>query len=175
MKKIDIGTRISHKDSPFRMPITIVSSDNVPFIVSSDVAKMSGLIESIFEESETDQSFPMLGVDSSELKKIIEFCEHCLVETMPEIPKPLQSNDFSTLVPAWFHNFANIDHTELFKIVEAANYMDIKPLVNLICAKIASMIKDKSIAEIRRTFSIEAVLTPEEEETMRQDLQWCEE
>ena len=158
------------------MSYTIVSSDEVAFPVSKSILQMSGLIASIYDEGENeDKTFPILGVDSSTMKKVIEFCEHYQVEAMSEIAKPIQTNDFSKLVPEWYNEFTNIEYTLLFQIVEAANYMDIPPLMNLICAKIASMIKDKSIEQIRETFSIENDLTPEEEEKMKEEYKWCEE
>jgi len=51
----------------------------------------------------------------------------------------------------------------LFEIVMAANYLDIKPLLELSCAKVASLIKGKSVQEIRQFFNIENDFTPEEE------------
>ena len=129
----------------------------------------------MFDEKDTnDQVFPMTGVDSPILEKVIEFCNHALVEPLPEIAKPISTNDFSQLVPAWYNEFANVDYKVLFPLVEAANYMDIQPLMNLICSKIATMIKDKSIEQIRETFSIENDLTPEEEEKMKEEYKWCE-
>ena len=45
----------------------------------------------------------------------------------------------------------------------AANYLDIKSLLELSCAKTASLIKDKSVPEIRKFFNIENDFSPEEE------------
>ena len=45
----------------------------------------------------------------------------------------------------------------------AANYLDIKPLLDLTCAKVASAIKGKTAEEIRKHFSIVNDFTPEEE------------
>ena len=45
----------------------------------------------------------------------------------------------------------------------AANYLDIKSLLELACARVASMIKNKSVQEIRTFFNIENDFTPEEE------------
>ena len=43
---------------------------------------------------------------------------------------------------------------EIFEIVLAANYLHIVSLMELACAKIASLIKGKSTDEIRKTFNI---------------------
>jgi len=45
----------------------------------------------------------------------------------------------------------------------AANYLDIKGLLDLSCAKIASLMKGKTAEEIRKVFNIPNDFTPEEE------------
>ena len=51
----------------------------------------------------------------------------------------------------------------LFEMINAANYLQIKPLIELLCAKVASLIKGKSVKEIRTYFGVKADFTPEEE------------
>ena len=63
----------------------------------------------------------------------------------------------------------------LFELILAANYMDIKPLLDLTCATVASMIKGKTPEEIRKTFNIVNDFTPEEEAQVREENKWCEE
>ncbi len=46
----------------------------------------------------------------------------------------------------------------------ASNYLDINSLLELSCAKVASLIKDKSIEEIRKFFNIVNDFSPEEEQ-----------
>jgi S-phase kinase-associated protein 1 len=53
--------------------------------------------------------------------------------------------------------------------------MDIKPLLDLTCAAVASMIKGKTPEEIRKTFNIVNDFTPEEEAQVREENKWCEE
>lgn len=62
----------------------------------------------------------------------------------------------------------------LFDLIQAANYMDIKPLLELTCAKVASMMKGKTAEEIRELFNIENDFTPEEKEAIRQEQEWTE-
>ena len=49
----------------------------------------------------------------------------------------------------WYASFVEIDQDTLFELIMAANYLDIKQLLDLACAKVASQIKNKSVKEIR--------------------------
>jgi S-phase kinase-associated protein 1 len=52
--------------------------------------------------------------------------------------------------------------------------MDIKPLLDLCCARIASFIKDKSPEEIRSNLDIVNDFTPEEENQVRAENAWAD-
>lgn len=56
---------------------------------------------------------------------------------------------------------------------QAANYLNIKSLLDLTCLTVANMIKGKTPEEIRKTFNIENDFTPEEEEEVRRENQWA--
>lgn len=155
------------------MSVLLISSDEVQFPVSVAVAKCSGLLDSMIEDSPSTEPIPLLGVHSNVLKKILAFCEHSLEEPLPEIEKPIRSDTFER-IPTWYNTFVSIHHTELFQLVEGANYMDVGPLMDLTCAKIASMIKDKTVEEIRATFDLQNDFTPEEEAAFREEMRWCE-
>lgn len=44
----------------------------------------------------------------------------------------------------WDAEYVNIEQEVLFELILAANYLDIKSLLDLTCAKVASMIKGKT-------------------------------
>merc|ERR1711916_114461 len=96
-------------------------------------------------------------------------------EPMPEIEKPLKSSSMAEAVPEWDAKFVDLGQETLFELILAANYMDIKSLLDLTCAKVASLIKGKSPEEIRKTFNIVNDFTPEEEAQVREENKWCEE
>ena len=52
---------------------------------------------------------------------------------------------------------------EIYDVIAAANYLDVAPLIELGCAKIGCMMRDKTIPELRQMFNITNDYTPEEE------------
>merc|ERR1712167_392452 len=110
-------------------------------------------------EEEDAQEIPLPNVKST----VIEFCQHHKDDPMAEIEKPLKSATMHEVVSEWDANFVDIEQELLFELILAANYMDIKSLLDLTCAKVASMIKGKTPEEIRKTFNIVNDFTPEEE------------
>jgi len=58
-------------------------------------------------------------------------------------------------------------------MLQAANYLDIKGLLDLTCQSVADMIKSKSVEEIRKIFNIKNDFTPEEEEAIRKENEWA--
>merc|ERR1719440_2216534 len=92
-----------------------------------------------------------------------------------EIEKPLKSAIMAEVVDSWDANFVEVKQELLFELILAANYMDIKPLLDLTCAKVASMIKGRTPDEIRKIFNISSDFTPEEEIKVRADNPWLEE
>ena len=92
-----------------------------------------------------------------------------------EIEKPLKSGNIAEVTSKWDADFIDLDQELLFEIILAANYMDIKSLLNLTCAKVATMIKGKTPEQIRKTFNIVNDFTPEEEAAVIAENKWAEE
>jgi len=170
--------------------IDLISKEGDKFPVVEAVAKMSELVRSMMEDKEEEDEdddddaddqanksteIPLPNVKSEVLKKVIEFCDHHLAEPMTEIEKPLKSQNMADVVQKWYADFVDLEQVLLFELILAANYMDIKPLLDLTCATVASMIKGKTPEEIRATFNITNDFTPEEEAQVREENKWCEE
>lgn len=160
--------------------VKLVSKDGDTFPVRLEVAKMSELVKSMMEDDNDAEEgdpieIPLPNVKSQVLSKVIEFCEHHLSEPMTEIEKPLKSQQMADVVQKWYADFVDLEQVLLFELILAANYMDIKPLLDLTCATVASMIKGKSPEDIRSTFNIINDFSPEEEAQVREENKWCEE
>ncbi|KAI9190836.1 Skp1 family, dimerization domain-containing protein [Polychytrium aggregatum] len=155
--------------------VKLTSSDNVDFSISKEVAFQSILIKNMLEDigDSEDQPIPLPNVTGAILTKVIEYATHHkddLPAQSEDDPKVKASDD----IDEWDKEFIAVDQGTLFEIILAANYLDIKGLLDLGCKTVANMIKGKSVEEIRKTFNIVNDFTPEEEEQIRKENEWCE-
>eukprot|EP00054_Salpingoeca_dolichothecata_P009662 m.54416 g.54416 ORF g.54416 m.54416 type:complete len:71 (+) comp18514_c0_seq1:64-276(+) len=60
-------------------------------------------------------------------------------------------------------------------VLQAANFLDIKPLIDMTCKHIADQIRGKSAEQIRTHFNMNNEFSPEEEEQVRRENEWLEE
>ena len=89
--------------------------------------------------------------------------------------QPLKDSDLTKLVQSFYATFIlNLDHDSVFHLTLAANYLDIRPLLDLCCAKIASLIKGKTPEEIRVNLNIVNDFSPEEEAVVREENRWAD-
>eukprot|EP00744_Colponema_vietnamica_P001669 GILI01002741.1.p1 GENE.GILI01002741.1~~GILI01002741.1.p1 ORF type:complete len:164 (-),score=60.84 GILI01002741.1:197-688(-) len=154
--------------------LKLTSQDGEVFEVEQDVAVMSQLVKNMVEDSGAEEEIPLPNVKSAILQKVIEYCRHHKNNPPAEIEKPLKSANLRDVVSEWDANFVEVEQEVLFELILAANYLDIKHLLDLTCAKVASMIKGKSPEEIRKTFNIVNDFSPEEEAQVREENKWCE-
>jgi len=117
---------------------------------------------------------PLPNVKATVLAKVIEYCTHYKDEPMTTITTPLKSNRVEEIVQEWYANFVKVEQIMLFELVTAANFMDIKPLLDLTCLAVSVYIKGKSAEEIRRIFNISNDFSPEEEAQVREENRWAE-
>jgi S-phase kinase-associated protein 1 len=160
-----------------------VSNDDRKFTVPKSAARLAALVNDIFANEEEDDDepdenaeIPLPNVDSKVLEKIIEFCIHYVkVEAMTPIQTPLKSNSLGDIVQEYYANFVtDIDRNLLFDLVAAANFMDIKPLLDLTCLAVSILIKGKSATELRQMFNLSSEYTAEERELMERENEWAD-
>jgi S-phase kinase-associated protein 1 len=107
------------------------------------------------------------------MKKVIDWATHHKGD-----PPPPEDDDFKEKkvdeIDPWDQEFLKVDQGTLFELILAANYLDIKGLLDVTCKTVANMIKGKNPEEIRKTFNIKNDFTPEEEEQIKKENEWCE-
>lgn len=155
--------------------LTLVSQEEQKFTVGKKTALQSELVKTMAEGDKEESEIPLPNVKSAVLQKVIQYMTYHVSNPAKEIEKPLKSANMAEVVSQWDADFVDVDQEMLFELILAANYMDIKPLLDLTCAKVASMIKGKTPDQIRKTFNIVNDFTPEEEEAVRAENKWAEE
>ncbi|GAA0164055.1 ubiquitin-protein ligase [Lithospermum erythrorhizon] len=143
--------------------ITLKSSDGENFSVEEAVALESQTIKHMIEDGCADAPIPLPNVSSKILAKVIEYCKRH-VESQTDKDEDLKTFD---------QDFVKVDQPTLFDLILAANYLNIKSLLDLTCQTVADMIKGKTPEEIRKTFNIKNDFTPEEEEEVRRENAWA--
>lgn len=160
--------------------VTLIAMDGTKCSIKKECAKESELITICMtdedDDDDNDNEVPLPKVTKEMLDIVIEFLNYHHENPMGEIEKPLKSPNMEKNVPKWYADKVNNMELEtLFELINAANYLDIKFLLDLTCATVASMCKGKSPEEIRATFGIENDFTPEEEKQIREENKWAEE
>ncbi|XP_074310404.1 SKP1-like protein 1B [Silene latifolia] len=158
--------------------ILLKSSDGEDFEVDEIVALESQTIKHMIEDECADNAIPLPNVTAKILSKVIEYCKKHVDVTAAKTADTTTTTTAAASVgddelKMWDKEFVNVDQSTLFDLILAANYLNIKNLLDLTCQTVADMIKGKTPEEIRKTFNITNDFTPEEEEEVRRENQWA--
>ena len=121
-----------------------VSKEGDVYEVPVAVAKMSTLVATTIDDDDDDddvREIPLPNVKDVVLTKVIEYCTHYKEEPMTPIQTPLKSSKIEDLVQPWYADFVKVEQGLLFELVTAANFMDVKPLLDLTCLAVSVLIK----------------------------------
>eukprot|EP00013_Stygamoeba_regulata_P004321 CAMPEP_0177631378 /NCGR_PEP_ID=MMETSP0447-20121125/1719_1 /TAXON_ID=0 /ORGANISM="Stygamoeba regulata, Strain BSH-02190019" /LENGTH=169 /DNA_ID=CAMNT_0019132861 /DNA_START=125 /DNA_END=634 /DNA_ORIENTATION=+ len=148
--------------------------DERVFEVPRAIADMSVTIRHmLIDVGEMDHPIPLSNVSGKILEKVIKYCEYH--HENPEPADDKKDEKKTDDISPWDETFCNVDQATLFELILAANYLDIKSLLDLTCKTVAKMIKGKTPEQIRKTFNIKNDFTPEEEQQVKKENAWCEE
>lgn len=147
--------------------LTLVSCDEdnaSEFKLDRNSAQMCNLVKSILEGDQDVKRIEIKKVTGDILKLVVDYLKYHKGKVPAEIAKPIRSVKMEKIVEdEWDAKFINaLGKKMIFQVILAANYMDIKSLLHLGCAKIATLIKGKSPEEIKRILSEESTDKDEE-------------
>lgn len=121
-----------------------------------------------------ETALPLASISEPTLKKIIEYCEHHkedppAVPTVPVPPKkgePVKAKD-STIKDEWDQEFIKNELPVNVNLLLAANYLELKPLFELMCKCFAGLMRGKTPEQLREYFGLPNDLTEEELDNLR--------
>jgi len=131
----------------------LVSKDGKEFSVEKKFAFISNLVKTSMDSDASATDLPMPGVKGDTLKYVVEYMLYHRGSEPPIIEKPLRSKVMKDVCKdAWDAEFIDKiaeNRQQLYDLILAANYMDIKSLLHLGCAKVASLIKGQPLEKIK--------------------------
>ena len=147
---------LTHTCAPYSQQ-TSKTGDRIE--VALEIAKMAKIVSISLDEDEPNdgKEFPCINVETPVLQKVVEYCTyHETHEKMNDIKSPLNGETVQEILKQdWYAAFCEgLDRQMMFDLVAAANYMDIKPLLDLSCLAVSIHIKGKTVEELQQIFNI---------------------
>jgi len=144
-------------DSDVSGTIKLVSKEGTTFETERKFAFISVLVKTSLETDDKATELPIPNVRANVLKEVVDYINHHKGTEPPIIEKPLRSKVMKEVCKdAWDAEFIDRigeDRQLLYDLILAANFMDIKGLLHLGCAKVASLIKGQPLEKIREILS----------------------
>ncbi|PWA57811.1 S-phase kinase-associated protein 1-like protein [Artemisia annua] len=179
--------------------LTLMSKDKEVFTIEQSLAIQSVTIKALVDDDCASSVIPLPNVDAKTLTLVIEFLKkHALftaakdeytkltqLENKEEVEDSengekkrareeekkkldLLDNDVKSVCK-------DLNNETLLEVIQAANYLNIRALLDVTCQQVADSMKGKTPEEIRKMFKIKNDFTPEEEEAVRKENPWVHE
>ncbi|XP_031096657.1 SKP1-like protein 1 [Ipomoea triloba] len=144
--------------------VRLRANDGEEFEVAESVVMLSQTVKFVVEDAGLgeDSVIPLPKVDGKTLAKILEYCKVHAADGKSNAEK----KEFDK-------KFVEVDQAEVYDLLTAANYLEIRELLDIMIQRVVDMIKGKTAEEIRKIFKIKNDFTPEEEEEMKRDNAWA--
>ena len=148
--------------------VTLISADNHKIKLDLKSAQKSTLLkqkllDTVGRKNKTTLEIQLKDIKYDILKVIVEYLNYYKNRTPKEIPKPVPSESLSAFLDDWDFEFINkIGLDNIFDLMNAASDLGIPSLLDLASTKVASILKNKGIEDIRSMFNTGCDLSTKE-------------
>ncbi|CAO2831221.1 unnamed protein product [Amaranthus hypochondriacus] len=118
--------------------VILSSSEGKIFKVEEKVALQSEMIKNLLEES--DYRVILLEINTVILSKVLDYCQKHVINDDNDYDH--DDDDHDELIN-WEARFVMVDQKTLFDVINAANYLQIKSLLNFTCHFLAYLILEQ--------------------------------
>jgi len=142
--------------------LTLKTCDGKEFVLDETIAVRSQTIKNMVEDDCASNVIPLPNVHSKTMTKVIEYWK-----------KHSEEDVSKDMLLEFDKAFVKVHHSILHALILAANFLNDKEILDMMCQEIADRIKGKTPEEIRKEFDIKNDFTPEEEEEIRKENAWA--
>ena len=153
-------------------PVTVAADDGSERVLADiNVWQQSETIMEMVKDTDPGDTIPLASVGKDALDKVVEY-----MEKMPAF-KAEETSDEDRL--AWIGDYKKTMEAQdqlplLFQTMRAANFMNVKTLLNELCKFVAEMIAQRTPNEILDYFNIKKDATWEEEQELIATHKWID-
>jgi len=153
-------------------PVTVAADDGSERVLADiNVWQQSETIMEMVKDTDPGDTIPLASVGKDALDKVVEY-----MEKMPAF-KAEETSDEDRL--AWIGDYKKTMEAQdqlplLFQTMRAANFMNVKTLLNELCKFVAEMIAQRTPNEILDYFNIKKDVTWEEEQELIATYKWID-
>jgi len=167
--------------------IKLKSSDEKIIEVPEEVAKVSATIRDMMaalglddrestdaSDTSDDAPIPLTKVTSNILEVVMKWCaQHVGDEEVDKEVDLDEDEDYD--FPDWDEDFIDgLEEEVLFEVILAADFLNIKMLLDLGCKRVANILKNLSVEEIRKKYNIKNDFPPEEYERLKKEFDFAD-
>ncbi|XP_006347116.1 SKP1-like protein 11 [Solanum tuberosum] len=141
--------------------LTLKTCDGKEFVLDESIAVRSQTIKNMVEDDCVSNVIPLPNVHSKTMTKVIEYWK-----------KHSEEDVSKDMLLEFDKAFVKVHHSILHALILAANFLNNKEILDIMCQEVANRIKG-SPQEIRKEFDIKNDITSEEEEAIRKENAWA--
>ncbi|MCQ2818485.1 MAG: hypothetical protein MJ252_14550 [archaeon] len=143
--------------------IFLKSSEGQRIQIDTKSAEGSKVLKKFMETAHEGSELSLPEIKISVLKVLVDYMKHYKEKDPKEIPMPFPYENLDGVIDQWDINFINeFSMDALYELLIASHKMKIQSLSDLIAAKFAIMLNNKSIAQIKELLNIDCDLTEED-------------
>ena len=155
----------------YKGPVTVADDENNERSLEHDVWSQSITIAEMVRDTDPGQQIPLASVGKEELVKVVEWMEKMAAfkaDGTSDEEQETWKNEYK-------ESMAAQDQLPLlFQVMNAANFMIVKPLLDELCKFVAEMIAQRTPNEILDYFSIKKDATEAEEDELIATYKWID-
>ena len=149
--------------------IIIKTKNGKEITIARKAAELSEFLKEAMNDYPNETVFTLDEIDEKYGSKMKEYLEHINGVPPKEIPKPIPCYEMKKLTDGWSANFIDkLSLEEVVNLTVVANQMGIKSLLDLCCAKVATIFKDREEKEVFRHFGIKESITEKDTKKLKE-------
>jgi S-phase kinase-associated protein 1 len=160
--------------------IRVKCTEGQVFELTVEAASLSEVLSDAFDPDEYMDSsgedttpIDVTKIRAACLQNVIDYLTHYQQDPMTEITTPLDGDTLQEIIKQdWYRRFIEtIDLSMVFQLVTAANYLNIKSLLDLAILRVSIELMGKPVDEIHKILNIPQ-MTEEEKIQAMEDYKW---